>query len=294
MNSKSTLVGKYVLILAVLSLSAFFSSAQVVTPNLKFIQPHIVSGDNGAIKASYKFDNVVHSTVAFSSGSQTDGNDYTRAMANDRSNSSYFKTISNSINKEPGVKYSSFDAYTLNNTVANITWTTESETDNDHFEVERSFDQKDFKTIALVFGAEGNVLTTSKYSFADNAKDISSHKAVYYRLKQFDLDGKVTYSDIKLVRFGIGTGTDTKTSVQIFPNPCTEKVTVNFESKENGMAEVRMVNTKGQIIATNQSLIVRGYNKIQLTDLNAQLAEIYMVDVIVNGNLRGTQKVIKQ
>ncbi len=429
MTSKSTLVGKRILILTLLSLSTFFSSnAQVTTPKLKFIQPHLISGTDGAIDAIYKFNNVVDSVDAFiqiielqngavlrniddstfgyydawqptvggpstigtsyikweisfkttagadysfpvmdlsaididgdnvkvrefidingyssydvptqiptllditmvgnmlhvlgpvvnrtnidttsldvkanfhfidqktfiiSTGSQIDDNGYTGATATDRFNSLYFKTISNSINKVLGVKYSSFDAYALNNTAANITWATESETNNDHFEVERSFDQRDFKTIGLVFGAEGNVSTVSKYSFTDNAKDLSSHKVIYYRLKQIDFDGKVTYTVVKMVRFG----TDAKTSVQVFPNPYMDKINVNFESEENGKGEVRMINTKGQVVAVNQSLIVKGYNKLQLTDLNTQLAGLYIVDVVVNGKVIDTHKVIKK
>lgn len=124
------------------------------------------------------------------------------------------KTITNSIDKVLSVDYSSFDAYALNNT-ANITWTTESETNNDHFEVERSLDRKEFKTIALVFGPEGNATTTNKYSFNDKAKDIRSHDLAYYRLKQIDFDGNVTYTEVKMVRFG----TDTQATAQIFPHP---------------------------------------------------------------------------
>ncbi|MDQ6762831.1 MAG: T9SS type A sorting domain-containing protein [Bacteroidota bacterium] len=239
------------------------------------------------VKVNFHFDN--QKTITVTTGSQIDDNGYTGALATDRFNSLYFKTISNSISKVLGVKYSSFDAYALNNTT-NITWTTDSETNNDHFEVERSFDQKDFKTIGLVFGAEGNVSTTSKYSFSDKAKDLSSHKVIYYRLKQIDFDGKVTYSVVKMVRFG----SDTKISVQVFPNPYTQTINVNFASEENGKAEVRMINTKGQVVAKSQSLIGKGYNKLQLTDLSTQLAGLYIVDVIVNGKVVDTQKVIKQ
>lgn len=267
MTSKSTLVGKCILILTTITLSTFFSSkAELAAPWLKFIQPKIISGRDVETNALYKFSNT------------------------DRYNSLYFKTSSNSINKVLSVRYSSFEAYSLDNTTANITWITESETNNDHFEIERSFDQRDFKTIALIFGAEGNVSTTSKYSFRDNAKGLSRHAVVYYRLKQIDFDGKVTCSVVKMVRFG----TDMKTFVKIFPNPYLEKVNVNFDSEENGKAEVRMINTKAQIVAANQSSIVKGYNKLQLTELSAQPSGLYIVDLLLNGKVISTQKIIKQ
>lgn len=301
MTSKSTFVGKRILILTSIILSTSFpGKAQVTTPKLKF-QPKLISGilspvvnrtniDNTSldVKASFHFDD--QNALGISTGFQIEDNSYTGAIATDRFNSLYFKTISNSINKVPSVKYSSIDAYALTNATAKITWTTASETNNDHFEVERSFDQKDFKTIALVFGAEGNVSTSSDYSFHDKLKDISSHKVVYYRLKQIDFDGRVIYSASKMVRFG----SDTKTIVQIFPNPYMEKLNVNFESEESGKAEVRMINTKGLVVAAKQSLIIGGYNNIQLTDLDTQLSGLYIVDVLVNGKTITTQKVIKQ
>ncbi len=66
-----------------------------------------------------------------------------------------------------------------------------------------------------------NVATVSKYSFNDTAKDIGSHNRVYYRINQLYFDGKATYTEIKMVRFG----TNAKTSVQLFPNPYMEKST---------------------------------------------------------------------
>ncbi|MEO8110161.1 MAG: T9SS type A sorting domain-containing protein [Ginsengibacter sp.] len=263
MTSKSTFVGKRILILTAITLSTFFSS-----------KAHVA----------------ITKSINITTGSQIDDNGYAGIIATDRFNSLYFQTISNSIDKQLSVIYSSFDAYVLKNISANITWTTESETNNDHFEVERSFDQKDFKTIGLVFGAEGNVSTLSDYSFQDKSKNLSIHKVVYYRLKQIDFDGKVIYSVTKMVRFG----TDTTTIVQIFPNPYMEKINVNFESEESGRAEVRMINTKGQIVAAKQSLIIKGQHKIQLTDLETQLSGLYIIDVLVNGRTINTQKVIKQ
>lgn len=302
MTSKSTFVGKRILILTTITLFTFFSSkAQVATSKLKFIQPKLIScildpvinrtdvdSISPDVKSSFYFDN--QNALTTTTRSQVEDNSYTEAIATDRLNSLYFLTISNPINKQPSLRYSSFDAYALKNTTANITWTTASETNNDHFEVERSFDQKDFKTIALVFGPEGNVSTSSSYSFNDDSKSIGSHKVVYYRLKQIDFDGNVTYSTIQMVRFG----TDAKTIVQIFPNPYIGKINVNFESKEIGKAEVRMVNSKGQVVAAKQSLIIQGYNKIQLTDLETQISGLYILDLLVNGKKIDTQKVIKQ
>lgn len=239
------------------------------------------------VRVNFHFVNI--SKIKLSLGSQIDNNGTTGGIATDRYNSLYFKSISNVV-KTLGVKYRSFDAYTDNNTSVNLSWITENETNNDHFEIERSFDQKNFSTVALIFSPEENTSGSNKYSFNDKEKDLNSHKVVYYRLKQIDIDGQVTYSAVKMVRFNSAN----QTFVQVYPNPYMDKVTVNFNSDENGKAELRMINAKGQMIATRKSVISKGYNNLQLTGLSSQSTGLYMIDVIINGNVVNTQKVIKQ
>jgi hypothetical protein len=74
-------------------------------------------------------------------------------------------------------------------------WTTVSETNNDYFTVERSRDGLLFEEIGQIDGA-GNSTTYIDYSFIDTRP----HQGVsYYRLKQTDYDGKISYSSIKSV-----------------------------------------------------------------------------------------------
>lgn len=75
-------------------------------------------------------------------------------------------------------------------------WATATETNNSHFEIERSQDGKIFETIGKVFG-KGTSLEKNEYEFID--ENLSS-KVVYYRLKQFDFDGSFTYSKIIVIK----------------------------------------------------------------------------------------------
>lgn len=239
------------------------------------------------VKVNFHFIN--QSTITISTGSEIENNGYNGAIASDRFNSLYFKTISNVVSTL-GVTYRSFDAYALNSKTVNLSWITENETNNDHFEIEKSFDQTNFKTIGLIFGLEDNTTGVNKYSFNDKANDLNGHQVVYYRLKQIGLDGKFTYSVLKMVRLS----ETSKAFVQVYPNPYMEKLNVNFVSNESGKAEVRMINTKGQVVLNNQSEITNGINNIQLSDLSSQVPGLYIIDVIVNGKVVNTLKVIKQ
>jgi len=81
-----------------------------------------------------------------------------------------------------------------------LDWNTASEFMNSYFEVERSTNAVDFKTVALVLDGFATEGTGKKYAFKEDASVIKTGKAVYYRLKQFDDYGNISYSTIVRVQ----------------------------------------------------------------------------------------------
>lgn len=81
-----------------------------------------------------------------------------------------------------------------------LDWNTSSEFRNSYFEVERSTDMTHFKTVALVLDGFATEGTGKKYSFKENATFIKDGKTSYYRLKQFDEYGNVSYSTVVKVQ----------------------------------------------------------------------------------------------
>ncbi len=80
-----------------------------------------------------------------------------------------------------------------------LRWATATESNNDFFTLERSYDGRDFEAIATVPGA-GTTSETRNYSFYDKTLPLSiPANIVYYRLKQTDFDGQFSYSDIILI-----------------------------------------------------------------------------------------------
>lgn len=238
------------------------------------------------VRINFHFKN--KSKVTIITGSQVDNNGRTGAVAKERLNSLYFKNITLKITALP-LTYRSFDVTASKNEV-NLYWITDMEKMNDHFEIERSFDQKDFNTISLITASTALVGEAKQYNYKDAAAELSQHTVVYYRLKQVDADGKFTYSAIKMVRI---TGS-TKPFVQVSPNPYIETLNVNFVSEEKGVAEIRLLSLSGQVSLDKKTTISKGYNNIQLSGLNASSAGIYMADILVNGKVISSQKLIKQ
>jgi hypothetical protein len=66
------------------------------------------------------------------------------------------------------VRYTNFSGSTYTNGVQ-LSWITEYERDNSHFEVERSFDRTSFSTIGMLLDAENVVNNSKSYHFKDNA-----------------------------------------------------------------------------------------------------------------------------
>ncbi len=71
-----------------------------------------------------------------------------------------------------------------------LSWTTRSEINNDHFEIQRK--ESEWKTIGIIDGS-GNSTSPVHYEYTDK-NPISGTN--YYRLKQVDYDGKFTFSSI--------------------------------------------------------------------------------------------------
>lgn len=117
-------------------------------------------------------------------------------------------------------------------------WSTSSESNNDYFLLERSFDGSSWTTVAEIKGA-GNSSETIHYEFTDN--NIKS--LVYYRLTQVDFNGEMDVFDVK----SAGCYMNSWDKVNIYPNPTNQLVTI--ESPFDNY-EVRILDLQGKEIST--------------------------------------------
>ena len=187
------------------------------------------------------------------------------------------------------VKYLSFDATVNDKSVVALKWVTAEELNNSHFEVERSFDASNFSTIGTVLDGFTVNGTRKSYQFKDYSAELQNRSVAYYRLKQFDLDGKFTYSKVLSVRLQAKAGV----VMQVSPNPFVENLNVRFSSTESGTAQIRISNAAGQIVLSKQALISKGYNNILVEGLSGLGTGMYVAQLIMNGTVIDNQRVIK-
>lgn len=151
------------------------------------------------------------------------------------------------------VEFIDFTAVKINESVL-LEWGTASEINSDYFEIERSPNALDWNRL-LTTKAAGESTSPKEYQEVDTEPldGIS-----YYRLSQYDFDGKRTILKTVSLNNKLKTGAY---EIRVFPNPITEKVRV-FGSK-NELENLRILNSMGQDISGNLSIFSHnGYSEI--------------------------------
>lgn len=176
----------------------------------------------------------------------------------------------------------------LNGSNAIIDWKTETEINSDHFVVERSIDNRSFIAVGTV-AASGNTQTRRDYSFIDNVSSLLNEKAIYYRIKQVDIDARFTYSKVVVVRLGKTEG------VQAWPNPFTGTITISIKSDVNTKVNVKLYSVTGQLLQLQSQQVSRGTTQVTLRTLEGLANGMYLLQIEdINGSFRYIEKFIKE
>ncbi|MBK9097017.1 MAG: M28 family peptidase [bacterium] len=126
-----------------------------------------------------------------------------------------------------------------------LLWSTASELNNLGFEIQRSVnDQDNFSTIAFVDG-NGNSTEINYYSFTDNPQ-LTGVNQIFYRLKQVDLDGSFSYSDVVSVTYDVPAEFVLS---QNFPNPFNPSTRINYFVPKESFVNIKVYDFLGREVA---------------------------------------------
>jgi hypothetical protein len=170
-----------------------------------------------------------------------------------------------------------FNANCNSNTVE-LSWTTESEINNDYFIVEKSFDAVTFFELTKVYG-NGSSSVMNHYSAFDSNP---SSGVTYYRLKQVDFDGAISYHNIVSTNCNAN-GFNVN---QIILNNNALSFNVATTLNENLM--VYFYDYRGRLIANKPITVVEGNNIVKLNNLELSTG-IYMLSIIGEQNSYATK-----
>ena len=152
------------------------------------------------------------------------------------------------------VTWLDFTAKKVSTNDVELDWSTASEINNSHFEVERSFDGSNFETIGSPIQGAGNTSQIQNYEAMDY--DLPEGVA-YYRVKQIDFDGQFDYTPIRIVQVL------TRNEMVVYPNPANDEVNVSFKGAKG--QEVIVTNSMGQEL-DRMILSKEGFGTINTTN----------------------------
>jgi hypothetical protein len=130
-----------------------------------------------------------------------------------------------------------------------VKWSTASETNNAFFTVEKTNDGSHFSEVGKVFSS-GDSHQTQHYSF----KDENPYFGIsYYRIRQTDLDGTFTYSQMKAVDYQ----NSVKAGFEIVPNPSenSSSASLFFTDLKGKECNISVFDITGKKIFTSTEVL---------------------------------------
>lgn len=142
-----------------------------------------------------------------------------------------------------------------------LEWKVANETDFKAYAVERSPDAGTFTELALV-----KATGSSSYHFADTRPLKGTN---YYRLKMTDLDGRFTYSSIRVLVFG-----NASSGPYLYPNPVSgDYVTIEGSELSSGNMTATVVDMSGRTMYSTQP----GAHQTKTINISTWKSGIYIV-----------------
>lgn len=170
-----------------------------------------------------------------------------------------------------------FEAQLINKDVL-LQWSTSSEQNTSHFDIERSADGNNFSVIGNV-NAAGNSSSTINYSFPDNDPVTGNN---FYRLKMVDIDGHFSYSKTIVVKL------ENVTSLSIYPNPAKNTLYLHT-SGSNESALIQIVDLAGKKVKEEKVILTRN-TPIDISNLPKSIYKV----IIKTGAITEHQQFVKE
>jgi len=196
-----------------------------------------------------------------------------------------FSTTSQSLNAQLDLAFVSNFSGNSTNSCNRLTWTIASNQSVSSFEIEKSTNGKDFKTIAVLAATEN--FNTENYTYADTA--ISADK-IMYRLRilinrsQNDFYSKIILVQSKMKLDG---------NIRIMENPVRDKLYFNYNSTKVQEADIKIYSLTGKVLFNQKISGFKGNNLITIPLSSGFVPGMYILEVNTD-IISQTLKFVKQ
>jgi hypothetical protein len=175
------------------------------------------------------------------------------------------------------VQFLSFTAALQSDRTVDLAW--EAAIDNDHayFTIERSEDGITFRTL-------GSPDLMTPFIYTDNKPAVGNN---YYRIRQVDVSGKVSYSVVRTVNVEDPKG------IYVYPNPAKDVLYVKVTSFERERLRFELTDIQGRLISNTIREVDAATSQVSL-NLGGLKPQVYVLKVIdTQGKVVATERVTK-
>jgi hypothetical protein len=161
--------------------------------------------------------------------------------------------------------------------IHHLVWKVEQEVNVEEYVVLRRHEsEEEFTRVNSTTIKANDVLKISEYSFGDS--DIKVPGFYYYKLQQFDYDGKFNFSK------SVSIDRDVTLLTSLYPNPTTSMSTLAFETINDGDVKVTVIDISGKVVIELNREVEEGPNSIVI-DMTDLLPGAYNVKVQFDGQV---------
>jgi hypothetical protein len=125
----------------------------------------------------------------------------------------------------------------------NLTWLVGNDLTSNTYEIQVSKNGREFTAAGNTKAALASSGSPAKYSYQYNPNQFVAGQ-LYFRIKQTDANGKISYSTVKTVNMD----TQGAASFTAYPNPIVNKVSLQFDANLTGNYRVDLTNQVGQLV----------------------------------------------
>ncbi len=164
-----------------------------------------------------------------------------------------------------------------------VEWKIASEKNVDFYELQHADDlSSEFKGLGTIRSEFGTYQGELHYELTDNKVEA---KINYYRIKQYDFDGRFSFSKIISINNLEDTRTTSQTTVDVFPNPASEELNIGIQLPLTAAEiQINLHDNLGRKVASNLVYdlgIEKGY-KAYNVDVTNITQGIYTLEIIID------------
>jgi hypothetical protein len=229
------------------------------------------------------FSKPTDAAISFTNTGAPSGTDNSKADPTGKTNAFSVAPGENVTNIDAGlkqasvlaVKYLSFTADKVNTTSV-LNFTIAQAANGSTFTIERSSNGLNFSAIGTLNGTNA-----TSYNFTDVTPIVNAKN--YYRIKEFDAQGKVTYSDLRMVKF-------TKDGkVEVYPIPATTNLNITFTDLTNKPVVITLYNNVGQIVLNKR---VNNASSTEIVNVSNLASGTYQLRITNNNEIIEDRKIV--